>query len=264
MICEGVPLGGVQSFYLGDLESHLPTIVVLSLSGMNALCDIVVCGETWGPQTSISVSLLGWCSLPIMSLKSGSPQKGRPQAGVTRSEFLSPGSTPWGARWLTDHSLALLVSNALWLLWQWLSFCPGISTWKCVWLHVRETSLKRLNKQKASILIQGEVQSWCNYPKNLSFASLPAPPVFASNFCPQRVRWLLHLQHHVWITNGKKIETIMETEWHLYSKSKANPEIPTRLLLIAHGPMVNPAARNIVQFGTSPGHIAFISKMQFC
>ena len=75
------------------------------------------------------------------------------------------------------------------------------------------------------------------------------------------VRRLLHLQPHVWIAGGKNTDTRRKTEWHLYYKSKGNPEMSTGLLLLPLGHMVTPAARNTVQFSISHGYVAIISKI---
>lgn len=130
--------------------------------GMDALRDIVVCGERWGPQASAPASLLLGDVPSLSGLWSpAGPRQGSPQAGVTQSEFPSSGSAPGVLLcWAQHNSAAVglkfpMAGQAAPLM------SPGTSARERVWLHVRETSLQWLNKRR--------VQFW--YNKELQVAS---------------------------------------------------------------------------------------------
>lgn len=92
----------------------IKTIVFLPPQSGWMPCDIVVCGERWGSQTSTSELLLvGWCSLPVRSLKSSWTPTRKAISRCDPGWISQSGSALWGAHWLTSPQLGSCCSEML-------------------------------------------------------------------------------------------------------------------------------------------------------
>ena len=177
------------------------------------------------PVLSLSPLLVGWCLPFLRSLKSCWYATRSPEAGATRVNF-SVQAVPFGVSLRCLHCTSApaglkfsTIGLAVTLIQSWnISW----SVFGCVSEKLHQSGSG--NKGFLFDTTGGDVtlQRTCK----LDFCLLTSPLSSASNFCLQVARRLLHLQPHVWLTDGKKIETTRKTGCYLYNKSKAKQESP--------------------------------------